>query len=142
MTTPPPPGMPRMPEDPGQPSSDDKNMAMISHYGLALIFCCGFAFLPALIIYLVKKDNPWVKGEAAKAFNFVIGPSIVLFFLSVFYNIVGFTTNSLVGSAIACVFWLLAVAVVIGVIVYGVWNGIRTSNGEPTSYPFEIPILK
>lgn len=131
----PPPGMPRMPEDPNQPSNDDKNLALISHFGLVL------GCLPALIIYLIKGDNPWVKSEAAKAFNFAVGPTIAIIAINFIGMILSFTDGFL-GLIFSCLTCLIVPALWILTIVFGVINGIRTSNGEATRYPFEIPIMK
>ena len=53
---------------PAVPTSDEKTMSMIAHAGG--IF---FGFLPALVVYLMKKDeSSFVKAEATEALNFQI----------------------------------------------------------------------
>lgn len=127
MTTPPPP--PVEPQGP-QGSGDDKNLVLISHFGMVI-----FGFWPALIIYLVKGDNPYVKSEAAKAFNFSIG------FTAVFF--VAFIMQIAINSiAIGCLFSLLILASWVAMVAFGIINGIKANDGKETAYPFELPLLK
>lgn len=143
MTTPPPPTPPppppgATPPPGGEPSSDDKTMALIAHFGIII-----FGFLPPLIIYLVKGDSPWVKKEAAKAFNFTI-IFTALWLLLTFgrFGLILFDDTGLIGLATSCVTCLLWPAVGITNLVFGVINGMKVSNNEESKYPFEIPILK
>lgn len=130
MTTPPPPP-PQVPSNSG--SSDDKTMALIAHFGIAI-----FGFLPPLIIYLVKGDSPWVKNEAAKAFNFTI-VATAAYAAAFVLNIVSAVADI---GIIGCFTCLLYIAAFLMNIIFGVINGIKVNNGEETKYPFEIPILK
>jgi len=144
MTTPPPPSTPEQgPANSG--SSDDKTMALISHFGILI-----FGFIPALIIYFVKGDSPYVKGEAAKASNFSIIPTALSWFISILYSAGVFNTTTNIGYGIeveergglACMFILLSVALWIATAVFAVINGIKVNDGKETKYPVEIPILK
>jgi len=50
------------------PSSDDKNIATITHLGGIL-----FSFIPALIVWLLKKDDSeYIAAQAREALNFQI----------------------------------------------------------------------
>lgn len=137
MTTPPPPPPEYIPPTGGGAgSSDDKTMALIAHFGMII-----FGFLPALIIYFVKGDNPWVKKEAAKAFNFSVIFSVLVIgfeFLSLFFSIV-LDTAGFIATCIGC---LLIPASWITMIIFGIMNGIKVNNDEESKYPFEVPILK
>lgn len=139
MTTPPPPP----PQDPyssnsGAPSSDDKTMALICHFGIIL------SIWPALLVYLIKgNDSPWVKREAAKAFNFTITFFAAYIALFVVQMVLGaIDSTGFISLATSCVTCLLWPAAIITNIAFGIINGIKTNNGEETKYPFEIPILK
>lgn len=130
MTTPPPQPPEPVPPQGGSPASDDdKTMAQICHFGMVI-----FGFWPALIIYLVKSDAPWVKNEAAKAFNFSIITSVILVFFSVLRFI-----DFLFISCFACVLMLAVIAIQA---VYGIINGLKVNEGKETAYPVEIPLLK
>jgi len=132
MTTPPP-----MPPDSGsygeEPNADDQTMAMIAHFGMIL-----FGWLPALIIYLVKGDAPWVKGEAAKAFNFaiVIQAAYIAFF------VVGIMIAIIDIPILGCIVWLGYFGAWVVQAIFGVVNGMKINKNEVTKYPVEIPILK
>src|SRR5437868_3137709 len=47
------------------PTSDEKTMAILSH-----ILCIVAGFVAPLIIYLVKKESPYVTAHAKEALNF------------------------------------------------------------------------
>ena len=50
------------------PSNDDKNIATITHIGGTV-----FSFVPALIVWILKKDeNQYVEDQAKEALNFQI----------------------------------------------------------------------
>lgn len=148
MTTPPPPipPVPPMPEQgPTGGSNDDKTMALISHFGIII-----FGFLPALIIYFVKGDSPWVKKEAAKAFNFAIIPTAISWFITLLYTMGVFNTTRSIGygyeveerGGLACIFILVSTAIWIATSVFAIINGIKINDGKETKYPVEVPILK
>ncbi len=137
MTTPPPPPGASAPMG-GQPNGDDKTMAMFAHFGIIL-----FGFLAPLIIYFIKGDSPWVKKEAAKAFNFTIVLSAVMAVLVVIYVFLGILDSdgfiALVSLCFGCIF--IPVAWIVNAI-FGGMNGMKANNGEETKYPFELPLLK
>ncbi len=132
MTIPPPP--PGAAPTGGAPSGDDKTMALVAHFGI--IF---FGFLAPLIVYLVKSDSPWAKNEGAKAFNFTIIFDAILF--------IGWFPTFLIDSGLGtiglgCIFCFVVIAAWVARAVFGFMNGMKANNDEPTSYPFEIPLLK
>ena len=146
MTTPPPPPMPQAGSS--VPSSDNKTMALICHFGMVI-----FGWIPALIIYFVKGDSPFVKREAAKAFNFAIIPSAVSMLISLLYTAGVFettTTNNAYGyrysvssnGGLACLFILLSSALWLVTAIFAVINGIKVNDGKESKYPFGVPILK
>lgn len=128
MTTPPP-----MPPVGGEPSSDDKTMALIAHFGMIIA-----GWLPALIIYLVKGDSPWAKREAAKAFNFAIVATVAYVAL-VFLGIVIAVADI---PAIGCLITLGYVGVWVTMAAFAIINGMKVNDGGESKYPFEIPLLK
>jgi uncharacterized protein len=76
MSTPPPtppqepPGPP--PSQPGGPTSDDRNWAVIAHLS-ALITIIGIPSLVGpLVVWLVKRDQPFVNEHGREALNFNI----------------------------------------------------------------------
>jgi uncharacterized protein len=138
MTTPPPPNPP---QNPPTSSGDDKTMALICHFGMVI-----FGAIPALIIYFVKADSPYVRNEAKKAFNFSIITTVLIFIVNIISIFGGFSVTSVEGAGVAlivgCFICLVIAVAVITQITFGVINGIKANDGKETKYPFGLPILK
>lgn len=106
------------------PSNDEKNMALLAHLGGIV-----FGFVPALIIWLVKKEQgeDFAVRQAKEALNFQITALIgyviswVLMFL-----LIGFL-----------VFMLLWVAV----IVFSIIGAVAASKGTEYKYPFALRLI-
>jgi uncharacterized Tic20 family protein len=59
------------PASPQNARDDSRNFALAAHLSALLsIFFVGFSFIGPLVIYLAKKDDPFVRGHAAEALNF------------------------------------------------------------------------
>lgn len=119
----PPPGYGQPGYGPGGPQGpqqgDDRQMALFCHLGGIL-----FGFLPALIIYLVKKDqSPWVRKHAAEALNFQITMAIAMF-------VSGILTAVTLGILFPLIFvvWILD-------IVYCIIGCTAANRGEIYEYP-------
>src|SRR5688500_14757764 len=52
-------------QPPVAPTSDEKTLAILSH-----ILCIVACFLAPLVIYLVKKDSPYITAHAKESLNF------------------------------------------------------------------------
>lgn len=109
---------------PAQTGTSDKLFALLAHLGG--IF---FGFIPALVIYLVKKDSPgWVLDNAREALNWQL---TVLIGCAVAFVL----TFILIGILL---FWLIFIANLVLIIV----ATIKASNGEVYRYPFALRLLK
>ena len=105
-------------------SKDDRNIAVLTH--VAGIF---FGFIPALIVYLLKKDSSaFLADQAKEALNFQITVLIGIVISSILFVI-------LIGI-------LLLWAVVIANIVLCIIAAVKTSNGETYRYPLTIRLIK
>jgi hypothetical protein len=105
-------------------SQDDKNIALLTHLGG--IF---FSFLPALIVWLLKKDqSPFLADQAKEALNFQI--TVII---GIAIGIV--LTVILIGVLII---WGVAIANLILCIVAAV----KASSGEQYRYPFALRLIK
>ncbi|GAA4888207.1 DUF4870 domain-containing protein [Streptomonospora salina] len=128
------PGQPHYPaqmpgyQQPGghyPPSSDDRTLALVAHLGG--IFT---SWILPLILYLVKKDeSPYVRHQAAQAFNFQMTmfiAQLVSYILMIL--IVGFLT---IVAVFACA------------IAFGVIAAVASNKGEWYTYPkmLAIPML-
>lgn len=105
-------------------SQDDKNIALLTHLGG--IF---FTFIPALIVWLLKKDeSPFLADQAKEALNFQITVIIGLA-IGVVLTVI------LVGIL---VIWGVGIANLILCIVAAV----KASAGEKYRYPFALRLIK
>ena len=105
-------------------SQEDKTLALLTHLGG--IF---FSFIPALVVWLVKKDSSaFLAAQAKEALNFqitiLIGYAIayVLMFI-----LIGFL-----------MFWIVAVANLVLCIV----AGIKANEGHAYRYPFAVRLIQ
>lgn len=96
-------------------------------------------WVPALVVFLVKSNSPWLRNEAAKVFNFNFAIAILELIFMVFV-IAGAIAD--VASAILCMSILIFACIYLFSAIYIVINSIRVSSGKDSSYPFEVPILK
>lgn len=103
-------------------SSNDKNLAVLTHLGGIL-----FSFIPSLIVWLLKKDNAYVSEQAREALNFQITVLIawVVSYILMFI---------LIGFLLMGIVWL-------GNIVLCILAAVATSKGENYRYPFTLRLI-
>lgn len=105
------------------PSNDEKNIATVTHLGGTL-----FSVFPALIVWVLKKDDSAYLSEQAKeALNFQITVLIAQF-------IAGILALILIGFIFMGIIWLLN-------IVLCIIAAISTSKGEQYRYPFTLRLI-
>jgi uncharacterized Tic20 family protein len=112
-------------------SSDTTTWALAAHLSALASLIVGFPFIGPLIIYLIKKENPFIRRHAAEALNFNL--SITLYGL-----VLGFVTVILlfvvVGVLLIPLFFVLAIVW----IVFIVMATLAASRGEEYRYPLTI----
>lgn len=105
---------------------NDRNIAILAHLGGIL-----FGFIPALVIWLLKKDDKnavYVANQAKEALNFQITVGIALFIcVLLVFVIIG-----------ALLIWLVWLADIICCILAAA----KTSKGENFRYPLTIRLIK
>ena len=105
------------------PSSDDKNIATITHLAGTV-----FWFIPALIVWVLKKDDSaYLADQAKEALNFQITMTLAMFAASVLVWI-------LIGFILIPIVWTLN-------IVFCIIAAIATSKGELYRYPLCLRLL-
>ena len=105
------------------PSSDDKNIATVTHLGGIV-----FAFVPALVVWILKKDeSAYIADQAREALNFQV--TIVLGFV-----IAGILSWILIGFIFFPILWLLN-------IVFFIISAISSSKGETYRYPLSLRLI-
>lgn len=105
------------------PTSDDKTMAILSH-----ILCIVAGFLAPLIIYLVKKDSPYVMSHAKESLNFQLTMLVawIVCFILMFV---------LIGIFLM---FFLGIANLVLIII----ATIRASENKIYHYPFSIKFVR
>jgi uncharacterized Tic20 family protein len=105
------------------PPSSDRTIAMLAHLGGIVA-----GFIPALVIYLVKKDESrWVREQAAEALNFQL--TVLLAYCVAYlliFVLIGFVLLPLIGI-LHLVFCIIA--------------GIKTNDGIAYRYPFALRVV-
>lgn len=105
------------------PNSDEKNIATITHLAGTVFF-----FIPALIVWVLKKDDSaYIAGQAKEALNFQITVAVAMFIAQMLLWI-------LIGFALIPLVWLLN-------IVFCIIAAISTSKGEKYRYPLCLRLI-
>jgi uncharacterized Tic20 family protein len=105
-------------------SSDERTLAILCH-----VLSIFFWIIPALVIYLIKKDeSTYVAEHAKEALNFQIS-------IFIFYIISGILVLLLVGI-------FLLIAVYCASIIFCVIAAIKASDNILYRYPFSIRLIK
>jgi uncharacterized Tic20 family protein len=108
---------------PMTPSSDEKNIATITHLGGTV-----FSFVPALIVWILKKDDSaYISEQAKEALNFQITVLVAQF-------IAGILAFILIGFVLMGIIWLAN-------IVLCIIAAISSSKGEQYRYPLTIRLI-
>lgn len=104
-------------------TSNDKNIAVLTHLGG--IF---FGFIPALIVWLLKKeDSPYIGGQAREALNFQI--TVLIGYMAAWllaFLLVGF---------------LLLPAIYVANLVLCVVAAVKSSKAEDYQYPINLRLI-
>jgi uncharacterized protein len=103
--------------------SADRVPAVLTHVGG--IF---FGFIPALIVYLVAKDDAWLKENARNALNFQITIAIawVIAWILIFV---------LIGILLIKVIWAVD-------LIFSIIAAVKAYNGETYKYPVALQLVK
>jgi len=107
----------------GNLTSDEKNISTITHLGGIL-----FSFIPALIVWTLKKDDStYIENQAKEALNFQITVLIG-------HLVAGVLIWVLIGFLLIPVIWLLN-------IVLCIIAAISSSKGQVYCYPFSLRLI-
>ncbi|HAF00983.1 MAG TPA: DUF4870 domain-containing protein [Methylophilaceae bacterium] len=105
------------------PTNDEKNIATVTHLGGTV-----FSFIPALIVWLLKKDDSaYISDQAKEALNFQITMLIAQFIAGVLIAI-------LIGFILIGLVWVFNV-------VFCIIAAISTSKGETYRYPLCLRLI-
>ena len=106
-----------------QVSQDSKNLALLLWIGTLF-----FGFIPGLVMYLVKKDDPYIVDQSKEALNWSITA------------IIGYVAGSIL--AIILIGFLVIAAVGILHLIFCIMGIIAASSGQAYRAPFAIRLIK
>jgi uncharacterized protein len=147
MTTPPPqpPGQPP-PEGPGGPtggepawsgqpgpSQDDRNWAVAAHLAALVQIASIPSFVGPLVIWLLKRDQPFVNEHGREALNFNISLLI--------YVVVLVILTVLTLGLFVVVLIPLGLAIAVLWLIFLIQGAMRASRGELYRYPLTIRLI-
>ncbi len=122
------------PRQQGLPSAGSRVAAILAHLSApiaALISAGWLSLLGPLIVWLVKKDDPYVRKAAAGAFNFNL--SFWLLYLVSWLLIL-----TVVGAVIG-------IPLLVALFVVSAWchvkGAVRAADDRPYDYPFQLRVL-
>lgn len=119
------------PAGPHNARDDSRSFAVAAHLSALLSVVIGFPFVGPLVIYLIKKDDPFVRRHAAEALNFNL--SIMLY--AVVILVVGLLLLLVV---VGLLVWLLLIPLGLAWIVLTCIAAIKAGQGADYRYPLTI----
>jgi len=122
------------PRQHGLPSAGSRVAAILAHLSApiaALISAGWLSLLGPLVVWLVKKDDPYVRKAAAGAFNFNL--SFWLLYLLSWLLIL-----TVVGAVVG-------IPLLVALFVVSAWchikGAVRAADDRPYDYPFQLRVL-
>ena len=120
------------PAGPQNARDDSRSYALAAHLSALLgLLVAGLTFLGPLVVYLVKKDDPYVRRHAAEALNFNL--SIILYAI-----VIGIAGLLLLIVLVGILVWLLWIPLGVLWIVLLCIAAVKAGNGEEYRYPLTI----
>ena len=114
-------------EQPYELSSESRNWATFAHLSAFVMFLGIPSLIGPLVVWLAKKDDPYVEAQAKEALNFNI--SMLIYAIAA-------------GISILLVIGIIALpAVFIAWFVLVIVAAIRSADGEQYRYPFTIRLV-
>lgn len=104
-------------------SQDSKNIALLTWIGTII-----FGFVPGLVVYLIKKDDPYVFDQAKEALNW---------FITLF---IGYMAGVILSMILIGV--LVFVIVGIANLIVCIMGAVACSEGKYFRVPFAIRLIK
>lgn len=103
------------------PTQDSRNMTV-----LMFVLSIFFWFIPALVMFLIKKDDEFVRRNSVELLNFEITLTIAYFALT-FIPFIG---------------WLAMMGIAVAALVLLVMGALKAQNGELVVFPFALRLIK
>jgi uncharacterized Tic20 family protein len=104
-------------------SQDSKNLALLLWIGTLF-----FVFIPSLVLYLVKKDDPYIVDQSKEALNWSI-TAIIVHVIGMILLII------LIGGLVIAAVWLVH-------LVFCIMGVIAANSGQTFRVPFALRLIK
>jgi uncharacterized protein len=119
------------PASPSNARDDSRTWAVVAHLSAPVSMIVAMAFLGPLVVYLVKKDDPFVRRHAAEALNFTLSCYVYAIVLAI---------AMLVGLIFVVGILLLAVLLALGLawLVLVCVAAVKAGDGEQYRYLLTI----
>ncbi|MFP5022340.1 DUF4870 domain-containing protein [Pseudonocardia phyllosphaerae] len=118
----------------GPHSESSRIAAILAHLSapIAAVLSAGFlSLLGPLLVYLIKKDDPYARQAAAGAFNFNL--SFWLLYL-ISWLLIFTVVGALIGAPLLIILFVVS-------LWCHIKGAIRSSNNETYRYPFQLRVL-
>jgi uncharacterized protein len=125
------------PAGPTTERDDRRTWALVAHLSALPSMIIAMAFIGPLLVYVLKKDDPYVRRHAASALNFQ---------LSVLLYAIGLGFVAVVGLLLGGVPTVLAIPVLIALAI--AWfvlicvAAVKAGDGHEYRYPLTIPFVR
>lgn len=121
---------------------DERQYTMLLHLSaLAGFLIGGLFFLGPLIMWLIKKDSPFVDHHGRSAMNFHLSLIIYAFAAGLLFALVAIVTLG-IGVLLLIPFLFIAlIAVTVLLILFPILAAVQANKGQPYRYPLAIPLL-
>ena len=119
------------PAGPTNARDDTRTFALAAHLSALLSLFVGFPFIGPLVVYLVKKDDPFVRRHAAEALNFNLS-------LMLYAVVLGIATFVLIFFVVGLLLIPVFVVLFIAWLVLICIAASKAASGEEYRYPLTI----
>lgn len=119
------------PAGPHDARDDTRTYALAAHLSALLSLFVGLPFIGPLVVYLVKKDDPFVRAHAAEALNFNL--SVMVYAAGLL--IVGLL---LLIVLVGLLLWLLLIPLGVAWFILTCIAAAKAGDGEMYRYPLTI----
>ena len=122
------------PASPHNARDDSRNWAVAAHLSALLSLVIGISFVGPLVIYIAKKDDPFVRRHAAEALNFNL--SVLLYAI-----VLGIATFVLIFVVVGLALIPVLILGFIAWIVLVCFAAVKAGQGEEYRYPLTIRLV-
>lgn len=121
---------------------DDRQYAMLLHLSALAGLLIGFFFLGPLILWLIKKESPFVDHHGRGAMNFHLSMLIYAAGFAVLFGFVTIVTLGIGALLMLPLLFLVTFAAIVLLILFPILAAVQASQGRAYRYPLAIPLFR